>query len=46
MAQGGWTYIMTNKPHGVLYIGVTGHLAAASTSIAPIRALRFADAMV
>ena len=28
MAQGGWTYIMTNKPHGVLYIGVTGHLAA------------------
>jgi putative endonuclease len=28
MAQGGWTYIMTNKPHGVLYIGVTAHLAA------------------
>jgi putative endonuclease len=25
---GGWTYIMTNKPRGVLYIGVTAHLAA------------------
>lgn len=28
MAQGGWTYIMTNKPRGVLYIGVTADLAA------------------
>ena len=28
MAQGGWTYIMTNKPRGVLYIGVTSSLAA------------------
>lgn len=28
MAQGGWTYIMTNKPHGVLYVGVTSSLAA------------------
>ncbi|BBC73698.1 excinuclease ABC subunit C [Altererythrobacter sp. B11] len=24
----GWTYILTNKPHGVLYIGVTADLAA------------------
>jgi putative endonuclease len=24
---GGWTYIMANKPHGVLYIGVTADLA-------------------
>ena len=28
MQHGGWTYIMTNKPHGVLYIGVTADLAA------------------
>ena len=27
MARGGWTYIMTNKPPGVLYIGVTAYLA-------------------
>jgi putative endonuclease len=25
--QGGWVYIMTNKPHGVPYIGVTADLA-------------------
>jgi putative endonuclease len=25
--RGGWVYIMTNKPHGVLYIGVTADLA-------------------
>jgi putative endonuclease len=25
--QGGWVYIMTNKPRGTLYIGVTGDLA-------------------
>lgn len=24
---GGWTYIMTNRPRGVLYIGVTARLA-------------------
>jgi putative endonuclease len=24
--RGGWTYIMTNRPHGVLYIGVTANL--------------------
>lgn len=24
----GWVYIMTNKPNGVLYIGVTADLAA------------------
>ena len=28
MARGGWTYIVTNKPGGVLYIGVTSDLAA------------------
>jgi putative endonuclease len=27
MHRGGWTYIMTNKPRGMLYIGVTAHLA-------------------
>ena len=25
--QGGWVYIVTNKPHGVLYTGVTSDLA-------------------
>jgi putative endonuclease len=25
---GGWTYIMASKPRGMLYIGVTAHLAA------------------
>lgn len=29
--MGGWTYIMTNKPQGVLYIGVTTDLAARIT---------------
>ena len=24
---GGWTYIMTNKPNGILYVGVTSDLA-------------------
>jgi putative endonuclease len=24
---GGWAYIMTNRPHGTLYIGVTNDLA-------------------
>lgn len=28
MSKGGWTYIMTNRPFGVLYIGVTADLAA------------------
>lgn len=27
MEHGGWVYIMTNGPHGTLYIGVTAHLA-------------------
>lgn len=27
----GWTYILTNKPRGVLYIGVTSDLAARIT---------------
>ena len=27
MAQGGWVYIVTNKPPGTLYIGVTSNLA-------------------
>lgn len=26
--MGGWTYILTNKPCGVLYVGVTAELAA------------------
>ncbi|RXR27634.1 GIY-YIG nuclease family protein [Sphingobium fluviale] len=26
--RGGWTYIMTNKPCGVLYVGVTSRLHA------------------
>ena len=26
--KGGWVYIMTNKPFGTLYIGVTSNLAA------------------
>ena len=26
MLKGGWVYILTNKPHGVLYTGVTAHL--------------------
>ncbi|MEL6529706.1 MAG: GIY-YIG nuclease family protein [Pseudomonadota bacterium] len=26
--MGGWVYIMTNAPHGTLYIGVTSNLAA------------------
>jgi putative endonuclease len=25
--QGGWLYIMTNRPDGVLYVGVTSDLA-------------------
>jgi putative endonuclease len=25
--QGGWVYIMTNRPDGVLYVGVTSDLA-------------------
>jgi len=28
MARGGWTYIVTNKPRGVLYTGVTSDIAA------------------
>lgn len=26
--RGGWTYIMASKPRGMLYVGVTAHLAA------------------
>ena len=26
--RGGWVYIMTNKPGGVLYVGVTANIAA------------------
>ena len=26
--KGGWVYILTNKPQGILYIGVTADLAA------------------
>jgi putative endonuclease len=25
--EGAWIYIMTNRPHGVLYVGVTTNLA-------------------
>ena len=28
MHRGGWTYVMTNKPRGVLYIGVTADLVS------------------
>ncbi len=28
MRKGGWVYILTNKPNGVLYIGVTTDIAA------------------
>ncbi|WP_088182088.1 GIY-YIG nuclease family protein [Sphingobium sp. Z007] len=28
MARGGYTYILTNKPRGVLYVGVTADIAA------------------
>ena len=26
--KGGWVYILTNKPRGVLYVGVTADIAA------------------
>ncbi|MEO6153758.1 MAG: GIY-YIG nuclease family protein [Croceibacterium sp.] len=26
IVHGGWTYILTNKPQGVLYIGVTADI--------------------
>ena len=29
--KGGWIYIVTNKPGGVLYVGVTSDLAARMT---------------
>ena len=29
--MGGWVYIMTNAPHGTLYIGVTANLAGRIT---------------
>jgi putative endonuclease len=29
--MGGWVYILTNKPNGVLYIGVTADLATRIT---------------
>jgi putative endonuclease len=28
VGMGGWVYIMTNKPNGTLYVGVTSDLAA------------------
>ena len=31
MTPGGWTYILTNKPRGVLYVGVTSDLSARMT---------------
>jgi putative endonuclease len=27
MARAGWVYIMTNRPNGVLYVGVTSDIA-------------------
>jgi putative endonuclease len=27
-AVSGWIYIMTNRPHGILYVGVTSNLPA------------------
>jgi putative endonuclease len=30
MSQGGWTYILTNRPGGTLYVGVTADLARMS----------------
>ena len=30
--KGGYTYILTNKPFGILYIGVTADLAARMTA--------------
>jgi hypothetical protein len=30
---GGWVYIMTNSPHGTLYIGVTADIAARGAGI-------------
>jgi putative endonuclease len=27
MAQGGWVYILTNRPNGTLYVGTTTNLA-------------------
>jgi putative endonuclease len=27
MPSGGWVYIITNQPHGTLYVGVTSDLA-------------------
>lgn len=29
--RGGWTYVMTNRPRGVLYTGVTANLAVRLT---------------
>lgn len=26
--MGGWVYIMTNRPNGTLYVGVTSNLAS------------------
>ena len=27
MTKGGWVYIMTNRPNGTLYVGVTSNIA-------------------
>ncbi len=36
MALGSWVYMMTNRPHGMLYIGITAYLARGFTSIGSI----------
>ncbi|RVT93974.1 GIY-YIG nuclease family protein [Sphingomonas crocodyli] len=32
MAKGGWTYIVTDRPFGILYVGVTADLAERITA--------------
>jgi len=39
--QGGWVYMVTNKPFGVLYVGVTAHLAARSFQHRTAQGARF-----
>src|ERR1700712_646576 len=39
--KGGWVYIMTNGPHGTLYIGVTAHIAERITQHREGRGLVF-----
>jgi putative endonuclease len=45
MAAGGYTYIMTNKARGVLYIGVAADLAHASNNTGTVQVRPFAKDM-